>query len=215
MMSGMQVGVAEQVRAQIEESILSGQLPAGARVIADDYARRMGVSHIPVREALHALAAEGWIVHRHHQGAFVRDYDPAALADLFEARTHLETTAAALAAQRRTTGQLVELGKIVTRQAATDDACELARINAQFHVTLAECSQNSVLTSYLRDLSKRVRFYFIPAAAARRADSLSEHQQIIEAVQGRDSEHARTLILAHITDTSDTVRALTTNPMSA
>ena len=212
---GVQVGVAERVRAQIEESILSGRLPPGARVIADEYARQMGVSHIPVREALHALAADGWIVHRRHQGAFVRNYDPAALEDLFEARTHLEATVAGLAAQRRTTGQLVELGKIVARQAATGDAGELARINAEFHVALAECSQNSILTGYLRDLTKQVRFYFLPAAATRRADSLSEHRQIIEAVRRRDSEHASSLVLAHITDTSDTVRALTAYAMPA
>lgn len=211
----MQVGVAERVRTQIEESILSGRLPAGARVIADECARQMGVSHIPVREALHALAADGWIVHRRHQGAFVRDHDPAALADLFEARTHLEAAVAGLAAQRRTTDQLVELGKIVARQAATDDAGEQARINAGFHVALAGCSQNSILTGYLRDLTKQVRFYFLPVAAARRADSLSEHQQIIEAVRRRDSEHARSLVLAHITDTSDTVRTLTAGAMPA
>lgn len=205
----MRVGAAERIRAQIEESILSGQLPAGARVIADEYARQMGVSHIPVREALHALAADGWIVHRRHQGAFVRDYDLTALADLFEARTHLEATVAALAAQRRTMSQLAELGKIVARQATIDDAGELARINAEFHVALAACSHNSILTSYVRDLTKQVRFYFLPAARTRRAGSLSEHEQIIDAVRRRDSEHARRLVLAHITDTGDAVRALT------
>jgi DNA-binding FadR family transcriptional regulator len=130
-------------------------------------------------------------------------------------RTHLEATVAGLATQRRITGQLVELGKIVTRQATTDDAGELARINAEFHVALAGCSQNSVLIGYLRDLTKQVRFYFLPVAAARRADSLSEHQQIIEAVRRRDSEHARSLVLAHITDTSVTVRALTADAMPA
>ena len=211
----MQVGAAEGIRAQIEESILSGQLPAGARVIADEYARQMGVSHIPVREALHALAADGWIVHRRHQGAFVRDYDPTALADLFEARTHLEATVAGLAAQRRTTGQLAELGTILARQATVDDAGELARINAEFHIALAGCSHNSLLTSYVRDLTKQVRFYFVPAARTRRAHSLSEHERIIDAIRRRDSQHARKLVLAHITDTSDAVRALTTEAMPA
>jgi DNA-binding GntR family transcriptional regulator len=162
-----------------------------------------------VREALHALAADGWIVHRRHQGAFVRDYDSTALADLFEARTHLEATVAALAAERRTTTQLAELGKILARQAAVDDAGELARINAEFHVALAGCSHNSILTSYVRDLTKQVRFYFLPAARTRRADSLSEYGQIIDAIRRRDSERARKLVLAHITDTSDAVRALT------
>jgi DNA-binding GntR family transcriptional regulator len=197
------VGVADTVRAHIEEAILSGQLPAGGRVNADDYARRMGVSHIPVREALRGLQSEGWIVHRPHQGAFVRGRDPGDLADLFEARMHLEGDIAVLAAQRRTAGQLDELDRILDRQSGTDDPGELARINAEFHVCLAGCSQNSVLTEYLRDLSKRVRFYFLPVAALRRSNSLSEHHGIVHAVRRRDEGHARTLVRAHIVDTHD------------
>lgn len=195
------VGVADTVRAHIEEAILSGQLPAGGRVNADDYARRMGVSHIPVREALRALQADGWIVHRPHQGAFVRGRDPGDLADLFEARMHLEGDIAVLAAQRRTTKQLDELDRILDRQAGTDEPGELARINAEFHVCLATCSQNSVLAEYLRDLSKRVRFYFLPAAALRQSNSLAEHHGIVDAVRRRDGELARTLVRKHVADT--------------
>jgi len=211
----MQSGMAERVRAQIEESILSGQLPAGTRLNADDYARRMGISHIPVREALHALAAEGWIVQRHHQGAFVRDHDPATLADLFEARTHLEGALAVLAAQRRTASQLAVLEEVVARQAGTDDPGELARINAEFHLGLAACSQNSLLTGYLRDLTKRVRFYFLPVATPRRPHSLFEHREILDAVRRRDPERAQALVLAHITDTHDAARAHTTRALPA
>jgi DNA-binding GntR family transcriptional regulator len=197
------VGVADTVRAHIEEAILSGQLSAGGRVNADDYARRMGVSHIPVREALRALQSDGWIVHRPHQGAFVRSRDPSDLADLFEARIQLEGDIAVLAAQRRTARQLDELDRILDRQASTDEPGELARINAEFHVGLATCSQNSVLVEYLRDLSKRVRFYFLLAAALRQPNSLAEHHSIVDAVRRRDGELARTLVHAHVADTQD------------
>lgn len=204
----MQTGVAEQVRAELEEGILAGRLPTGSRINADDYARRLGVSHIPVREALHALAADGWIVHRRHQGAFVREYDPAELADLFETRSHLEGAAAMLAAQRRTSAQLAALDKILARQAGTTDPAELARINAEFHLAVAECAQNALLTGYLRDLTKRVRFYFLPAAATRRGDSLAEHGHILDAIRRREPDLAKKLVQVHVADTRTTVETL-------
>ncbi|HET9257695.1 MAG TPA: GntR family transcriptional regulator [Pseudonocardiaceae bacterium] len=207
----MSASVADMVRAEIEEAILSGRLPAGGRVNADDHARRMGVSHIPVREALRALQADGWIVQRRNQGAFVRDRDPRDLADLFEARLHLEGDIAVLAAHRRTAAQLDELDRILDRQASVGDPGERARINAEFHVCLAACSQNAVLTGYLRDLSKRVRFYFLPTAAMRRADSLAEHRAIVDALRRRDGETAQSLVRAHVADTrDDAARAMTT-----
>jgi DNA-binding GntR family transcriptional regulator len=154
-----------------------------------------------VREALRALQADGWIVQRHNQGAFVRDRDPRELVDLFEARICLEGNVAELAAHRRTAGQLDELDQILDRQAGTDDPGEQARINAEFHVCLAACSQNTVLTDYLRDLSKQVRFYFLPTASLRRASSLAEHQGIVAAVRRRDGDLARALVRVHVADT--------------
>lgn len=207
---------ADRVRAELEELILSGAVPAGGRINADDHARRAGVSHIPVREALRALQADGWIVLRPHQGAFVRERDPRELADLFEARLQLEGDAAALAAQRRTAAQLDALDTVLARQAASSDPARLSRINADFHVLLGSCSQNAVLTEYLRDLSKRVRFYFVPAASGRRERSLAEHRAIVEAVRRRDSESARELVRAHVSSTrSDVERVLAELALSA
>lgn len=201
-------GVADTVRIDIEEAILSGRLPAGDRLNADDYARRMGISHIPVREALRSLQADGWIVHRPRQGAFVRNRDPGDLADLFEARMQMEGDIAGLAAQRRTAGQLNQLDQILDRQAKTTDPGALARINAEFHVCLATCSQNAVLTEYVRDLSNRVRFYFLPAAALRRSNSLAEHRGIVDAVRRRDGTLARDLVRAHVAETGDAARMM-------
>ena len=211
----MGASAADTIRVDLEEAILSGRLPAGGRVNADDHARRMGVSHIPVREALRTLQADGWIVQRRNQGAFVRDRDPRELADLFEVRTCLEGNVAVLAAHRRTAAQLDELEQILDRQAGTGDPGEQARINAEFHVCLAACSQNTVLTDYLRDLSKRVRFYFLPTAAFRRSNSLAEHQGIVNAVRRRDGDLAQALVRVHVADTrAAAVRAMADGTVS-
>jgi DNA-binding GntR family transcriptional regulator len=192
---------AEAVRAELEEAILTGRLEPGTRINVDGYARQAGISHIPVREALRALQADGWVVLRPHYGAFVRDRDPGDLADLFEARLLVEAPVVGLAAQRRTGHQLNQLDDILVRQSQACEAGALAEVNCQFHVALAECAHNATLIRYVADLNRRVRFYYIPTAAARRDQSLREHHAILQAVRDRDSETATDRIRLHISNT--------------
>ncbi|AFR50871.1 GntR family transcriptional regulator [Gordonia sp. KTR9] len=192
---------ADRIRADVEEAILSGRLAPGTRINADELARESGVSHIPVREALRSLEAEGWVVRRHNRGTYVRDRDSAELSDLFEARLIVERKAAWLAAQRRTAAQLDDLVRIVEHQDATTDDAVLSAINCDFHVGLAGCAHNRVLESMVADVNKRVRFYYLPTAARRHDVSVAEHRAILDAVRDRDSERAADLLERHIADT--------------
>ncbi|WP_344653804.1 GntR family transcriptional regulator, partial [Cryptosporangium japonicum] len=96
----------EQVHDLLKEAILAGVLPGGTHLNAEGLAKQLGVSHIPVREALRFLEADGWIDYRRHLGGYVRARTEPELADLFEARYEVEGRAAALAAERRTPEQL-------------------------------------------------------------------------------------------------------------
>ncbi|RJQ82019.1 GntR family transcriptional regulator [Pseudonocardiaceae bacterium YIM PH 21723] len=192
----------EEISAVIEESILRGELAAGSRINVDDHARRLGVSHIPVREALRALHGAGWVVYRPRQGAFVCERDPREHADLFEARLLVERDVVELAAQRRTAEQLTGLNAVLVRQAATEEPGELAAVNCEFHLALAACAHNGVLERISGELNKRTRFYYLPAASARRDTSLAEHRAILDAVRRRDSAQAGVLLCAHIGDTA-------------
>ncbi|WP_374611484.1 GntR family transcriptional regulator [Gordonia sp. (in: high G+C Gram-positive bacteria)] len=192
---------ADRIRLDVEEGILSGRLAPGTRINADELARESGVSHIPVREALRSLEAEGWVVRRHNRGTYVRDRDSAELSDLFEARLIVELRAAWLAAQRRTAAQLDALVRIVDRQEKTADDAMLSAINCDFHVGLAGCAHNRVLESMVADVNKRVRFYYLPTAGRRHDVSVAEHRAILDAVRDRDSERAAELLERHIADT--------------
>lgn len=201
---------ADVIRADIEDAIVSGALAPGTRLNADELARSRGVSHIPVREALRALEADGWVVRRHHRGTFVRDRDPAELADLFEARLAVEPYVTGLAAQRRSADQLDVLEEILRRQEAAGEPAMLAAINCEFHVAVAECAHNQILCATVADLNKRVRFYYVPAAASRHDSSLAEHRAIVDALRTRDDGRARLLIEKHIADTrTQSSRAIT------
>src|SRR3954469_24649320 len=106
----------DRVRDVLEEAILTGALPQGAHLNAEALAKQLGVSHIPVREALRSLGADGWIDYKPHLGAYVRARTEHELADLFEARLEMEGRTTALAAERRTAGQLTTLDEILARQ---------------------------------------------------------------------------------------------------
>lgn len=201
--SAEMVPAADLIRACVEEEILAGRLAPGSKVNADELARAHGVSHIPVREALRALETDGWVIRRHHRGMFVRDQDRDEMADLFEARLVVEHQTARLAAQRRTSEQLTDMDEIVARQTLAEDPAVLASINAEFHVAMASCAHNAVLSSMVTDLNKRVRFFYLPAAESRRLDSVSEHRAILAAIRDRRADDAAELLAHHIRDTRD------------
>jgi DNA-binding GntR family transcriptional regulator len=199
----------DRVRDMLAEAILTGVLPPGTHLNAEGLAKQLGVSHIPVREALRSLGANGWIDYRPHLGAYVRARTEHELADLFEARLELEGRTTALAAERRTADQLADLDDILARQAVAEDPLALARINAEFHIAVAACSQNELMAGFVRSLSMRARFYFSTVAPDRRAESLRDHRAIVEALRRRDGAEAERIGRQHVANTRlDVLRAL-------
>lgn len=198
---------APHVRDLLEEAILQGVLLPGAHLNADGLAKQLGISHIPVREALRALGVDGWIEFRPHQGAFVRGRSEQELADLFESRTFLEAQVATLAAERRTGEQLAILDDILGRQRQSTDPIELARINAEFHSAMADCSQNNLMAGFVRTLSMRARFYFSTVPPQRQDTSRRQHEALVDAIRRRDSAAAGQLARDHVAATRHDVRA--------
>jgi len=110
----------ERAYQHIRRKLAEGALPAGVRLSPAALAREIGVSHIPVREAISQLRSEGLIVHMAHRGAFVKGADRQDLVDLIELRTVLECHAAARAAPRISAAQVEEL------QERSEALCRLA-----------------------------------------------------------------------------------------
>lgn len=193
--------LASTLRELVEEAILDGRLAAGTRVNATALAVRLGVSHIPVREALRALGADGWIDFRPNAGAFVRQRSEHELIDLFETRLILEVESARLAADRRSSDQVDALDALLELQASATEPTALARLNARFHVLVAECSQNDVHAEFVRVLAMRTRFYFIGVVSIRRQPSISDHSALVDALRRRDADASAEIARAHITET--------------
>ena len=191
-------GYVQQV---LLEAILSRVLVPGERLLIDEIADHFGISKIPVREAMKALEAAGWLDARPRRGTYVRSLSRAELEEVFEMRRVLEPFAARLAAERRTEAHLAELRELVTagnEAIKARDLLETSRANSRFHTVVALACGNSILSDTLHSLQARIRRYYAEIDWARRRKSFAEHRAIYDAIRAHDGELAARITTEHI-----------------
>ncbi|MEV6899559.1 FadR/GntR family transcriptional regulator [Amycolatopsis sp. NPDC051372] len=220
------VRMHEQVLAQIEEKILDGSLRAGEKLPSErELVSALGVSRTSVREALRALEAMGIIEARTGSGADAGSVVTArstpaltnllrlhlalariSLADLVETRVQLERNAARGAASTRTPEDVARLAELVEGMRAADQ--EYQQFNAldtEFHVTIARISGNALATDLMQALRGAVEsemaaaFARLPDWRAVAADLVTEHEEILRAIEAGDGDRAAELVADHIT----------------
>lgn len=146
---------SDQVAAVVWEMISQGELRSGDRVPQDEIAQRLGISRIPVREALVRLANEGVVVSKPHIGVFVTEFSPDVVRDHFEIYAQLQTLAAErLLAGPTATEAKIEIAQIGERLAATSDAVEVNRLSTQLSRTINVGSGSARLRAVLRAMGR-------------------------------------------------------------
>ena len=198
------------VQATLQEAILNGGLAPGERLMVDDVAAHFGVSKIPVREALKALEAAGWVVSQPRRGTYVRPLSPEELRETFEMRRLLEPYSARLAAERRTEEQLRELHELLGQSAQglkEGDVVKVTAVNSRFHSVMADAAGNSMLADSIAKLELQLRRYFVAVDWQQRRESMAQHTAIYEALKEQDASMAERLTLAHIAHTESLAKA--------
>ena len=109
----MNQSLADKSYDYLRNKLAQGELPPGQRLVNRTLADEIGVSVIPVREAINRLASEGLVEHFPGAGAFVRKPDRQDLDNLYVLRDAVESCAAAEAARYITDGQLAELKSLL------------------------------------------------------------------------------------------------------
>jgi DNA-binding GntR family transcriptional regulator len=193
--------LSKQVSERIRGQILDGSRKPGERLIEDRLSVELGVSRVPVREALRGLSAEGLVHISPRRGASVAEITPQVVAELVEVRALLEGLNARLAAQRHDPAIIAQLRETLERgneAAQTGTAEELMRLNVEFHERLTEASRNSVLAETMRGLRERTGLAFAINSRRRVRDDWHEHAAILQAVIDGDEELAALLAIRHV-----------------
>ncbi len=214
-----QSNLADQLYEQILGQIVAGQLPEAARLPTEaELSRLFGVSRPVVREALSRLRADGLVVSRQGSGSYVRRRPPrdfmrlapiGGVADLlrcYEVRIALESEAAALAAERRSSAQLAALRAALTELAqAVDSGAVGTEADLEFHIAVAAASGNAWFESMMRSLNRHIenaitlgRRLSLLKNSERLARVQREHVAVLEAIERRDPEAARAAMRRHL-----------------
>lgn len=191
-------------------AIMQGQLSPGERLLEVQLADEMGVSRTPVREAIRRLELEGFVVMVPRKGAYVAGLSINDVEEVYEIRTVLETLAVRLAAQRMQPADYAQLDDLSEKMRATwqeGNVDNWVSLDASFHELLYKFSRNERLVAMMNNIMEQLSRYRIISLAnvEVRHNSLSEHQELIEALKRHDSEAAATAVAMHIENTKQSL----------
>lgn len=195
--------LSEQVYQHLRHQILANAFPPNAALPEKTLASQLSVSRVPVREALHRLAADGLVTLRPRQGAFVSSLSPRQFLDAYRVREALEELAIKLALPNLTTADLDELSRLqdaMRRHAAASDTDAFFAANHAFHALFVERSRNDYLKGIYFPLLDQMRRHISSSLGLRGGleRSIDEHQAILDAVRAGDAAAAARLLREHI-----------------
>jgi DNA-binding GntR family transcriptional regulator len=197
--------LAKLVRDDVLALILKGVLTVGQRINEPDVAARLGVSRVPVREALRELESSGLVVARKHAGVFVRQLDEPEIRDLYQLRSLLEgfagRQAALLPADRKAALLAILVDSVqIMNDSASNDLPRYYSENLRFHWALVEAAGNHSLTETYRGIVQKLhlsRLKNLSQTTGMQA-SVAEHLQIVEAVRQGEPQRCEALMTRHV-----------------
>ena len=193
----------EKVFLTLEEEILSGELKKGEALTEIALSKRLGVSRTPIRGALHRLKEDGLVEISPNKGAVVLGIDKSDLIDIYKVRNRLEGLASASAARNispegiKELRESVELSEFYISRGDTERVKEL---DTAFHQLIYRASGNRQLENILTELHRKIKTYrkLSLSVSGRVERSISEHREILLAIENGEAQLADELTSRHI-----------------
>jgi DNA-binding GntR family transcriptional regulator len=201
--------MAEAALAELQDSILSGELPPGAPLRLEELAERLGMSISPIREAVRRLESLGLAVHVPHRGARVSELALDDLRDTYEVRLVLEPLAVRRAAGRFTAPDAAaareHLADYVRAHERGDPRAARAAHTA-FHFGLYAAAESEWLLRLIRPTWENCeRYRSISLQSRSVAEVEREHERILDACERHDPDRAAAELARHLSITANLV----------
>ena len=203
-----QSSLQERVYSELRRALLDDQVASGERVYEADIAQRMGVSRVPVREAVRRLQQDGLLEVRARGGVYVASISTEEVDDVYRLRGAVEGVAAAMAAERASDAELAAIGAVIDqlpdgkqrRRLSTADHSTAVRLADEFHRSVYAASHCDRVHLLLEPLyAQLMRFRKQTLSLPHRAKEADEgHRQVYEALLTRDPAEAERVMRAHI-----------------
>ena len=187
----------------LKKAIITGEIPAGERIVETEYADRLHISRTPLREALRKLERDGLVEYVVRRGVIVHAFTTEDVDQIYTIRNSLEmltlpyiienATAEDIAALR---AKLAEMDKLMEK----DDVESLSPLARDFHTALTAISGKNRILRVIEGQDEYIRRFSAMAIKQenRRSTAHEEHHRLVDLVESRDLPAFEALMKQHI-----------------
>ena len=197
----------------LRDSILTGEMKPGERLMEIHLANRLGVSRTPIREAIRMLEQEGLAVTIPRRGAEVAKMTEKDMQDVLQVREALDELAASIACELITEEELEKLAEAkqeFEEATQTRDLKRIAETDVVFHDIIYQATRNPKLVNILNNLREQMYRYRVEYLKDEKNYPvlLKEHQQMVEGFREKNKELVTESMRKHVTNQAVAVKAM-------
>jgi len=192
----------ELVYDSLLSAIVNGDLAPNSRLVISELGRRLGVSAIPVREALNQLQADGFVSIISHQGASVTPMPEGLVYEVFWLLTALESISSRVACQNMSDADFDEIERQL-REAdqVLDDPDHFTELNVRLHEFICDRAGTplvgQLISKVLMHWDRLRRQYLDDVFADRTGIAQRQHWDMLQALRSRDADAVEAAIREH------------------
>jgi DNA-binding GntR family transcriptional regulator len=200
---------AERIATDLRRKILLGQLPPGTRLRQEAVAAELGVSRMPVRDALSKLQLEGLLRGHGDRGCIVSSLEAKDCKEIFDLRIELESRALRLAVPKHDDRTLRALKRLQEDLDEEDEVAGWIERDREFHASLYAPCDSPRLLGMVKSLRNEVERFALASMSprSRRKEWSREHRAILAAVKAGDAAAATSHLKSHLRETEKVVLA--------
>jgi len=196
-----------RVTTKLREVILKGEFEDGERLVQEEWANKLGVSRMPIREALKQLEVEGLVRIEPRRGAIVTPISAEDIEEIYQLRALLEGEAVEKSLPNLSKEHIEDLENIYEQMKNIDvnehNVAEFMRLNENFHKILYEGCTWRRIHGLIETLWKGIPPYTPSLLTNHLDESHKEHQLILEYVKQNEAEKLKEVVQKHILRTRD------------
>ncbi|MDO9415552.1 GntR family transcriptional regulator [Pararhizobium sp.] len=192
--------LTDQIVTELRRRIITGQLDEGTPLRQEKLANELGVSRVPLREAIRQLEAEGLVVSELHKGTVVTSLSLEEIEELFEIRERLETWLFEVAIPRMTEADFALVESVTDQAMASGSIAEVGDLNWRFHEALYRPSGNLIALKLLRTVHDNAsRYVNLQIAVVEDIErELDDHRALIAFARLGDIRRGSDTLRSHI-----------------
>lgn len=201
----------DKVYKQLKQAILSGGIPSNEFFTEVQLAETLDTSRTPVRAAIQDLVKEGLLVAIPRKGLTVRRITPEEQEEIFLLRSTIEVEVVKKLTEVVTSPEQLKILKLIVQQQEealkNDDAIKFIELDDEFHISLTRLAKFPIIEQVLQNLHNLIQLMGLRAVrkSGRMKNVLTEHSQIIQAIEERNADLASRLVLTHLNNTKKTL----------